>query len=1500
MRTFFFLALVAVVALAASSALLVHAHGHHHHHGHHNHDGDEDHDHHHLHGAFEELLQDDTIPISTKEVKRFPNNEKVKLVTIRFAATDDGYTTSADFACNAEVTRVETLDSTYAPHGWHVVPLTDEQQLKLLQEQQEQPAAVGGDVDKKKTKKKNKNSNVLLRAHTPKELATAGLARDPLSATGHDDAPLHAVAFDLPQQPKKKKKKQNEINGNNNNNNQKDAAANKKKEEDEEEAEHSAAVSAYVHLFRDPRFERLHSGHYPAEEKPTHHPGEEIPLPLSHPQHECHRKGECSVDRIHYRTSSTESFWVPESVTEIVLSCAGQHQKTALVSKTFGDDAVAMDDDHRGNSKKNNKKNKKPYKRLVPPPAIYSVTAPPTVTPLVLAVHPETQARLAQQQASSAVPEVIRLIETGPPDLTYSIVFLSGGYTVADRQMFINNVSALAKVLMDPQMGDRGVDQDTEPNIANIHRSCPFNRYWGFWNVYAVFQASNERGASRPLKGQVVDNNLGCVHPAEIERAVSCDRNIAAALVEVSPAPFKNDPERVVIISIVNTFIYGGSAVYIPGKMHFANFFNGFSLDIAQDKERMLSLTDHEIGHALGNLMDEYSVGVPEPTGRKLRNCQVGSGGPPSGSSLQWADWMTARKGAGSQTAFVAKYGNDFMGGVNFDVLATPEAVCGFTNYYKPNANCMMNRLNDYFMCPVCREEATLQLFKSANFTYDFPRWPFRDQVLLVSETSSDNTLDTSDTVLVHLNRFVAPWNGFKVTASLDLGNGNSGINSTGTALEVVTSRDCPACIVLTPAQFKAMPRGTEVRIEVTIKDDTRNFVLPEKQGQYANQLNQKTFFRVVVVPDAAALLNTSIGGAITFYNYSSKAAYSRELGQVGVNVSDYTVGRYILCLNQEVRFENKDSESGLQRNQSFCSFNLSKAPNEFVPAQALAAISESLDVWAPIVLACMAVLFIGLWVWAQQKYTELANGRVRLIFKTDLSDMLTLVRTIMSVSAVIFLVASLVAIGIAAYTYYNTGVVGKILVVIGIIVASILYLMAFFGYWAIFSRSAKMLLLNALVIVVPLGIGIWLLLTLNSLGKELAISSGWVADGLNNLANSTNTDSAGQPQQGGWMDKLEEFWIWLVANHVSWACSFQAMLECSGWYTTCVGSMGSTATCPPEETCLASGRYTNMCQKRVQDYIVSTYNYAVTCVAICVALLGGALLLDMLNYVLLTQEKKKVREEISRRMSEQKQKLGVVDKPGPAGGAGGGGGRGGAPGQPVDKFASMFLLRSLDKGNRAQLITEFKRIDVDNSGELSRGELGMFIYRALGHKPHPQEIEEVFAVADLDKNGKISLREFLLLFGWTMDEMDQAKTPVQKKGMLQRVTSFAARNSAGAAAGAAGAGAAYADAPPLPAPLQRRQSKLDMMTPMQVAQMREEMRRRAATRFEGINMFGPNGSPLPTPATHYEAPIKAPPMMVQSPTHSQVELQLQPAPPPQAAIMLPPPHHHQKDDFEL
>src|SRR5690606_16103767 len=79
---------------------------------------------------------------------------------------------------------------------------------------------------------------------------------------------------------------------------------------------------------------------------------------------------------------------------------------------------------------------------------------------------------LAQSGASAQVVRTV--VQNGPSDELYDMVFLGDGYTAADQAQFDQDVIAV-------------VD-----HFRNTPDKFPYGAYFGLYNVHSVFRASNQ------------------------------------------------------------------------------------------------------------------------------------------------------------------------------------------------------------------------------------------------------------------------------------------------------------------------------------------------------------------------------------------------------------------------------------------------------------------------------------------------------------------------------------------------------------------------------------------------------------------------------------------------------------------------------------------------------------------------------------------------------------------------------------------------------------------------------------------------------------------------------------------------------------------------------------------------------------------------------------------------------------------------------------------------
>ena len=883
--------------------------------------------------------------------------------------------------------------------------------------------------------------------------------------------------------------------------------------------------------------------------------------------------------------------------------------------------------------------------------------------------------------------EVRSINEVAPPTQTLSIVFVSGGFMLEDKETFFKNATDLFAMLQDPGMDTQGGSEDGD--LRSMHRSVPHNRYVNFWNVYAVFQPSVERGASRPgLPKQPyinVDNNLGCEHPAQIPRGLACRWELAQSLADVSPAGAKDRPAKTLVISIVNTPLYGGTGQYLDGLRHFGNFFNGYNLDVIEEKKRMLSLMDHECGHAYGGLADEYiAITGDDNDDEFYENCQMGSGSNPPNANSRWKWWMDAK--AADPSNFVSVYGNG-VGNPNWGISTTPIQECFYNNYFRPNENCMMNRLNDYFMCPVCREAAAVNIVKN-RFSLLWPRYPLEDDILVAStaDVNISGRISTNTTATLHLSRYLTAANDFTVTA----------VDHDGTPLTVMSTMTCPACIEVTPAMWSAYPKNQIVYISVSVVDNSKFISSPTKRGLVdAGQFSQTGSFRLMVVDDVA-----TAQAYATANNGQFSLNAGVQLSSVGKTTDDVNA-RFILCVSVT---------PGVN-----ATCNMSFPTRLYEAATDINGELSKYDTWVFAIMGGLGAIFIGLWICACGKFSNRSKGIVRPIFRTSFNMLIQLVRILMMMSAVGFMVAAFAALILSSYYYTKLSVLGKVVIVVGIVMAILLYILAFVGFWSVYSRSKRMLCINLLCLVIAIGA----LIAVTVLVKQ------WTSE-IQDPDSSLN----------GW---LTDWWRSEVKSDPERICGIQNELQCSGYAMfnhSCATVVGSSPECPAncEET---NARWFSPCQLIIKDWIVSNSPTVEYILEACLALLGVGIFFDVVTWIALRSMKLSIQRGNTQRVKKVSQSVSIKD-------------------DSRKKYASILLLMSLDSRDTVRLKKEFARIDKDQSGTLDQLEMMQFLKKSLMHTPTREEISEIFAICDIDGDKVIDLREFLALFQHSASSQDK------------------------------------------------------------------------------------------------------------------------------------------------
>ncbi|CUG69457.1 tetraspannin, putative [Bodo saltans] len=924
----------------------------------------------------------------------------------------------------------------------------------------------------------------------------------------------------------------------------------------------------------------------------------------------------------------------------------------------------------------------------------------------------ETHAPLRKHFNSLDAGDGIQLMTlrvAGPAERVNSIVFLSDGYLASDNQTFFDKVNSALSTI-DASYND-------EPTIQTMKATVPFGRYVAFWNVYAIFQPSPQAGASRPLYNLVVNDNLGCYHTPQLERAIACDRSKSMSLARVAPIP--EDPDNFLIVVLVNTVIYGGTGLFQAGTIHIGQFFGGIVGTTPMADNQYASLVNHECGHAFGQLLDEYAIGLTANAPYvQWSNCvqPSTSNGNTWATPLPWQLWIDIYTGTNATLIrqFTANYDSarDLLPQFGYGTLQTPQAVCGYNNYYKGSNNCMMNRLNDFFMCPQCREGYSKAIFNT-NFEYQWPRRPLLDQILVLSRFGTAAQGIAAGGATLHLPASLDSAGSFTIEWR----------DENNVTIVRATDANCPTCLFIPASTLSTWPLDTIVTYSAIIRDQSV-FIQPAARANIP-MMTQTAVFRMVIPTNDPASGSTPAPGspattpAPTSANASTPAPSTpivllgaasfdgnvtvslttslptTTVGTFTVNTVAGTVDRlgfYYQCVAYT---------SGIN---ATCELGNGTA-SQYVYVSDIDALAEY-DAYVLYILAGVAVVLVFLWLYASMRYKKVAGRVVRPIFKTEFSAIVTLIRRVMMVSSVLFMVAAVGALVTSGYFYTKTSFVGKVIIIGGVIISLILYAMAFIGFWAITNRAKRLVMANGVVMIVA---------------EVLLIA----ALALCNIVCEQIIDDY---PLGDFDSQMTNWWRRNTADDPTYICGWQNELYCSGWGNySCSGSFVDPTNCPPAASC-SSNQYGTSCQVKINEIVDQWYPIVFAILIVCVVLMAFAVVFNYVYYFSLWSMKQQFRARNNERVYKATARKGIARA-------------------DVDKAKALHVLRTLDVGDLQHLVKEFRRIDEDGNGSLDMKELGIFFRKALCYKITMVELKQIFEAMDIDGDGTISVDEFLAVF---------------------------------------------------------------------------------------------------------------------------------------------------------
>ncbi|MEZ0092715.1 M64 family metallopeptidase [Streptacidiphilus sp. EB129] len=236
---------------------------------------------------------------------------------------------------------------------------------------------------------------------------------------------------------------------------------------------------------------------------------------------------------------------------------------------------------------------------LMPLPVAALLAAALLVVPALAAAWP-VPASAGGRSARGAAPEGVLLVGNGSPARRITLVLVGDGYTAAELPRFRNEADAVWKALTEVE---------------------PFHTYQRFFDVRRVDLVSPRSGLH---SGSPLGMHFGC---EGVTRLLCADPG--ALVGQLGPA----DGPRYVI-ALANSASYGGEG----GSDRTAT--------VAADSPSAGPLVQHEMGHTVGGLGDEYDAAPADPG---FPNVAADDAATLRARQLKWWRWLGADDPTGGQ-----------------------------------------------------------------------------------------------------------------------------------------------------------------------------------------------------------------------------------------------------------------------------------------------------------------------------------------------------------------------------------------------------------------------------------------------------------------------------------------------------------------------------------------------------------------------------------------------------------------------------------------------------------------------------------------------------------------------------------------------------------------------------------------------------------------------------------------------------------------------------------
>ena len=605
--------------------------------------------------------------------------------------------------------------------------------------------------------------------------------------------------------------------------------------------------------------------------------------------------------------------------------------------------------------------------------------------------------------------------QAGPVETQNNLIFLSAGYKASEEKRFLSDTDKALGYMKLP-----------ESALEGFKYSVPFARYASILNIFRVFQPSVDSGADVPRLGVKVNNNLACSYgnpESDVERLLSCNMEKVADLASTAPCGALGKT-NVVVVSLVNHNIYGGSGVYHARTdgttFRQAAFFNGYLVEGQTDKQKsnFASLFFHEVGHAYANLFDEYSFDSNSEGEQKiLPNCAF------TKSKVPWQGWIDLRSSDPYKI-----------------VSQEPVPTCGYTDYFKPSQvadGCIMDKLSATRVCPVCRQAGVLAFYET-GFAITNPRCPQQGEVII---------LEPGKLVWLYTNKRLPKLGDFIISWNYNGKLLDPPMAGQPTSMKV---RACgtPCSGGGKNSEHLNLREGFHV-FTLIVKDDT-DWVLPADR---IPQMTVSTTFTVRVVK------------ALEINIYTNSTVRNCNTGQ--------EANLFIAGPDHAPHTSYCDDSNNLTCTVEFKSSIYQQTAD-------LDRVADSIEgVVFGVVGACIGgLLLLLLLIWCCLARDN--ARRAKCILKEQRPKWLECVRWTMVFSAFLCMGGAATAVTLGLLSYSKFGAIGKILVFGALAVAIILFVIAFVGFTGAWYRSKCALTINGILLGFCLTISIsWLVFSI-------------------------------------------------------------------------------------------------------------------------------------------------------------------------------------------------------------------------------------------------------------------------------------------------------------------------------------------------------------------------------------------------------------------------------------